>query len=326
MAEGPDGSVEPRPRERGSAWLRVLLIGGTLYFLGVGILVLTQNPNLFPTVIMLGGFLVPAAFVAFFYERRYLSRLSISTTALAFFYGGVLGVFAASLLEPIFIRQLDFFSAFLVGLIEEAAKILGVLVIARHRRHDAEMDGLILGAAAGMGFAALESTGYAFTGFVESGGSLSTMVAIILVRGLLAPLGHGTWTAILAAVLFREGHVGHFHLDRKVIGTYLLVSGLHGLWDGVPSLFTTILGRGVDLFVGQFIVGGVGIYLLVVLWRDARRRQLQELQAQATAAQRPAEAVVEQEAAAEAGEPEPLPAPEEESPPEQVPEEMRHGR
>ena len=70
-------------------------------------------------------------------------------------------------LEPFFIRQLDLGAILKVGLIEEFAKILGVLAIARHRRHDSEMDGLILGGAAGMGFAALESNGYAFTAFLD---------------------------------------------------------------------------------------------------------------------------------------------------------------
>src|SRR5258706_12178882 len=186
------------------SWWRVLLIGLLLYIIGIVILVLTGNPNLFPTVVLLGNFLVPVAYVVFFYERRYLSELTLPTTALTFFYGGVLGVFAASLLEPIFIRRLDIVTAFGVGLIEEFAKILGLLLIVRRRRHDSELDGMILGAAAGMGFAALESTGYAFTAFLLSGGSLSATVGMTLLRGLLAPLGHGTWTAILAGVLFRE--------------------------------------------------------------------------------------------------------------------------
>ena len=89
------------------SWWRVLLIGLLLYIIGIVILVLTGNPNLFPTVVLLGNFLVPVAYVVFFYERRYLSELTLPTTALTFFYGGVLGVFAASLLEPIFIRRLD---------------------------------------------------------------------------------------------------------------------------------------------------------------------------------------------------------------------------
>jgi len=83
-------------------------------------------------------------------------RVTMSTTAMSFVYGGILGVIAASILEPLFIHQLTILTVFVVGVIEAFVKILGVLVVARHRRHDLELDGLILGAAAGMGFAALE--------------------------------------------------------------------------------------------------------------------------------------------------------------------------
>lgn len=223
-------------KERKTAWLRVFIIGLLLFFTGVVVLMLTQNPNLFPTVVIIGNFLAPVMYIAFFYERRHLSRLSLPTTALSFFYGGVLGVFASAILEPIFIRQLDITTVFTVGIIEEFAKILGVLVIARHWQQNEEMDGLILGAAAGMGFAALESTGYAFSAFLISGGSLSTVVGITLLRGILSPVGHGTWTAILASVLFRESGEKHFHINWKVLGTYCAVVILHGLWDGLPGL------------------------------------------------------------------------------------------
>ena len=149
------------------SWWRILLLGLGLFALAVVVFALTGNPNLFPTAALIGNFVVPVSYVAFFYERRHMSQVTLVSTARAFFYGGVLGVFAAALLEPVFIRQLTFLSAFEVGLIEEFAKILGVLVVARHHRHDAEIDGIILGGAAGMGFAALESSGYVFTAFVE---------------------------------------------------------------------------------------------------------------------------------------------------------------
>lgn len=266
-------AAPPGPRERHS-WWRVLLIGFLLYVVGVGVLVLTGNPNLFPTVVLLGNFLVPVTYVAFFYDHRHLSQLTMPTTALSFFYGGVLGVFAAALLEPLFIAHLNAVTAFEVGLIEEFAKILGVLVIARHRRHDAELDGLILGAAAGMGFAALESNGYAFTAFLRSGGSLSVTVLVTLLRGLLAPIGHGTWTAILASVLFRESAAGRFHLNRKVVAAYLTVALLHGLWDGLPSALVALVASGGDVMIAQTLVGVIGLLILWRRWREAKRLQL----------------------------------------------------
>ena len=263
----------PSKPPKANAWLQALVTGFLLYIISVVFLILTGNPNLFPTVVMIGSFLVPVTYVTFFYERRHLSNLSLSSTIISFIYGGILGVLAASLLEPIFIRSVDFTSTIVVGLIEEFTKILGVFIIARHLRHDSEMDGLILAAAAGMGFAALESTGYAFTAFLASGGSLSQTVGVTLLRGILSPVGHGTWTAILASVLFRESREGHFRINFKVIGAYLLVSVLHGLWDGLPDLITSLLGSGLDVFVGQVFVGGAGLFVLWLRWREARRLQ-----------------------------------------------------
>ncbi len=208
-----------------------------LYAIGVLLLLATENASLFPTVAILGNFLVPATYVAYFYEHRHLSRVSVPTTAMSFIYGGALGVFAAAILEPLFIDQLGFQTAFVVGLIEEFAKVLGVWAIARRRRHDSELDGLLLGFAAGTGFAAFESTSYAVGAFVHSGGTLSVRVVRILLRGLIAPIGHATWTGLLAGVCFRETRDGRFRLTRPVLGAYLGVAILHGFWDGLLHLY-----------------------------------------------------------------------------------------
>jgi RsiW-degrading membrane proteinase PrsW (M82 family) len=273
MALGSQVPFDAANDKKFHGWWQVLLSGLSLYSLGLGVLVITENPNIFPTVVMLGTFLVPAAYVAFFYERRHLSDLSLPATFLSFVYGGVLGVFAAAVLEPLFIRRLDFATAFGIGFIEEFVKILGVLVIAHHRRHDSELDGLILGAAAGMGFAALESMGYAFTAFLRSEGSLSITVAVTLFRGILSPLGHGTWTAILAAVLFRESRAGRFRVNARVLGAYLTVVALHGLWDGLPGVIAAVVQADLDIFIAQISIGAIGLLILWRRWHEAVRLQ-----------------------------------------------------
>src|SRR4030095_6978018 len=184
---------------------------------------------------------------------------------------------AHCILKPLFIRRLDFATACSVGLIEEFVKILGILVLARHMRHDAEMDGLLLGVAAGTGFAGLEINGYAFAAFLRSQGSLSATVFVTLLRGLLSPIGHGTWTAILISVLFRESKAGHFRLNPKVIGAYLTVSILHGLWDGLPGAMTALFGPGLDVFAGQATIGLIGFFILWRRWREATRLQMESL-------------------------------------------------
>jgi RsiW-degrading membrane proteinase PrsW (M82 family) len=267
-----DAPAGVEDRQLGS-WWRILLGGMSLFVLSVVVFALTANPNLFPTVALIGNFLVPVSYVAFFYERRHMSNVTLVSTARAFVWGGVLGVMAAGLLEPIFVRQLTPASAIIVGLIEEFAKILGVLVVARHHRHDSEIDGVILGGAAGMGFAALESSGYVFTAFIDSGGSLSALVVVTLLRGLLSPVGHGTWTAILASVLFREAEPNRFRVNGAVIGAYLTVAVLHGLWDGLPPVVAQLTGSGVDVLVSQGVVGLVGLIILWRRWQEAVRRQ-----------------------------------------------------
>lgn len=267
------GIQPPEPVVRRNSWLKVLSTAAIFYILLLVALLLTDNSNLFPSLVMVGSFMVPVAYVAFFYEHRHLSRLTMPTISMTFVYGGLLGIIAAALLEPFFISQLNLGAILRIGFIEEFAKILGVLVIARSRRHDSEMDGLILGAAAGMGFAALESSGYAFTIFLKSHGSVSIVVVVTLIRGLLSPLGHGTWTAILASVLFRESRDGYFRINLQVIEAYLLVSILHALWDGMALVLTTVFNLGLGVLISDGVIGIVGLAVLWLRWREAVRLQ-----------------------------------------------------
>jgi RsiW-degrading membrane proteinase PrsW (M82 family) len=270
------------------SWRRILNVGLLLYLIGLVTFVLTATPTLFPALMLLGGFLVPVTYVAFFYQHRHLSSVSLPTVAQAFVYGGFLGAFAATLVESGYFSGLQAASltaaslALLTyvgaGLIEEAAKLLGVLVVARRARHDAEVDGIILGAAAGMGFAALESCGYVFAAYVTSRGSLSEALAVTALRGVLAPLGHGTWTAIVASVLFRETRRGRFRVDPAVVGAYLVAALLHALWDGtVPVVGLLHLPPVWSLLAALLVfpvIGTLGLIVLWLRWREAARRQL----------------------------------------------------
>ena len=257
----------PVPVVRRNFWLKILSTAAVFYIILLVILLLTVNPVMFPTVVIVGNFMVPVAFVVFLYERRYLSHLTVPTVSLAFLYGGLVGVIAASILWALFIGNVDLVSTLKIGFIEEFAKILGVVAIARLKWHDLEMDGLILGAAVGMGFAALESTGYAFAAFLESKGSISAAVEITLLRGLLAPMMHGTWTAILASMLFRESRNGRFRINLQVIGAYIFVSILHSMWNAANM----VIGLGV--LIALSVIGFIGLYVLRLCWREAVRLQ-----------------------------------------------------
>jgi RsiW-degrading membrane proteinase PrsW (M82 family) len=262
-------------------WLRVLLLGIALFVVTTIVMFATGNPNLYPTVILVGNFLVPVVFVTFLYDHQHLSTLASATIAQSFVIGGVLGVLGASVLEPLVLASsatadqgLTLTSALLVGLVEEGCKIIAVMILARRLRHTAEIDGLLLGAAVGMGFAALESTGYAFTAFLATRGFVGASIIETIVRGALAPFGHGVWTAILSAVLFRQSAPRHFRVSASVIATYLLVALLHGLWDGVPRLSFLVLPLGLRISIASLVLSAVGFAVLGWLWRQALRRQV----------------------------------------------------
>ena len=242
---------------------------------------LTNNPNLYPTVILVGNFLVPVVFVAFLYDHQHLSSMTPETIAKSFCVGGILGVLGASVLESLLLpiltnpnQGLSLSGGLAVGLIEEGVKILAVIFLARHMHRATTMDGLLLGAAVGMGFAAFESTGYAFTAFLLSHGYVGVSIAETVIRGLLAPFGHGIWTGILAAVLFRERRHDHFRITGLVILTYLFVSALHGLWDGLPRTIFFTVPPGIHISLVTLTLSVIGIVVFVMLYRRAKREEI----------------------------------------------------
>lgn len=276
---------EPQSVRRGGrGWLHVLWVGLVLFVLATIVLFLTGNANLYPTVILIGNFLVPVVFVAFLYDHQHLSMLSIETIGQSFLLGGTLGVLGASLLESLLLHPsgpnqgLSLGSALLVGLIEEGSKIAAVVFLARKLHPRPEIDGLLMGAAVGMGFAALESTGYAFSAFLSSHGHVGASITLTVIRGLFAPFGHGVWTGILGAVLFRASGPRHFRIRGLVIATYLFVSILHGLWDGLPLVVTLVivLPPGLPISVVTLVLSIIGIIVLAVLYRQALHQRLSQ--------------------------------------------------
>jgi protease PrsW len=294
-----DRAMTTRARElEGRQWRRVFLGGLLLWAASVLVTFWTANANLVPTVILLGSFLVPATFVVYAFERHADLVLTGQRIFTMFLYGGVLGVLGASVLEAEFLEQPSLLTYIGVGLIEEAAKLGALWLVAWRLPRYRMRDGIVLGALVGLGFAALENAGYAFNAMFTLGGlSLRNLVQTELLRGVLTPLGHGVWTAILGGVLFRTaGSRGRLGLSGAVVGWYLLVAMLHGLWDasrGIAVWLTLLLtatpvqwlliqrGRfpeptGAQVQVFSFLTWGLllvdallGILLLRGRWREA---------------------------------------------------------
>jgi RsiW-degrading membrane proteinase PrsW (M82 family) len=227
----------------GPAWRKTFLSGLALWIATVAVTFATGNANLIPTIILVGSFLFPVTFVTYAFEHadRVVTTQRIMTS---FVYGGVLGVLGASVLEDAFLGQPSALAFFGVGLIEEAVKLAALWWLARRLPRYTMRDGMVLGAAVGFGFAAFESAGYAFNAMFTSGGvPLLNLIETEFLRGVLSPVGHGLWTAILGGALFAAARRGRLRLSAAVVGWYLVVALLHALWDAsqILAVWLTLL-------------------------------------------------------------------------------------
>ncbi|HEV3497775.1 MAG TPA: trypsin-like peptidase domain-containing protein [Actinomycetes bacterium] len=85
------------------------------------------------------------------------------------------------------------------------------------------------------------------------------MVETEILRGILAPVGHGLWTAILGGTLFGvAARRGRLRLSRAVLGWYLLVALLHTLWDA---------SQGIAVWLTLLLTGTQVQWLLIRLGR-----------------------------------------------------------
>lgn len=242
-AAPPEGQAAP-PEVRPGLWRRCLWGGLALWVLTAVVTYATKNTTLLPTLILLGSFLVPAVFVLWAYERHGRD-LGANLILGAFLIGGILGVLGASVMEYYLLHP-SIWMFVGVGLIEEAVKLAALMfVVRRYARVHGLRAGLVLGATVGFGFAAFESAGYAFNAAITMEGiDLRSLLETEILRGVLAPFGHGLWTAIAGGVLLAYRRPdGRFRFAGPVIGAYLGVAVLHALWDSMHGIAIWLVAR-----------------------------------------------------------------------------------
>ncbi|WP_330172366.1 PrsW family intramembrane metalloprotease [Streptomyces sp. NBC_01498] len=227
------------------AWLPVLAVGLGLYFIVQATLVDTGNVNYVPAMIMLGAVVVPLSFLTFVAGRTGQWQVGPFTLGIAALFGGVVGIVTAGQLEFDTLRGLGTSTLIGIGLIEESCKlIVPVLILVWQARRGTVRvgDGLLIGVAAGMGFAALETMGYAFTALLASQGNIGDVEETLLLRGLTSPAAHMAWTGLVCGALW-GAVAARWSLGAvvRLVVTFLAAVALHALWDGTTGRFTYVL-------------------------------------------------------------------------------------
>ena len=174
----------------------------------------------------------------------------------------------------------DVSTLFFVGIPEETVKISIIAAIAlRARDFDEPMDGIVYGAAVGLGFAAVENVLY-----LAGAGTSWENTAIM--RGVLSVPFHGALGAIAGAYTARArfGRAlavrSRWHRPRLFLLAWLIPVALHTLFDAslfsLPNAKAGTAARGVEillLLLIALIVGFGTIVFAVLLARRIARRQ-----------------------------------------------------
>src|SRR5260221_2503899 len=306
MARQPESGLARLLRTQGRKnYWRVFLLGLVAYFAVSLVLLHTSNLHLVPLQMLLASALIPVVFVIFCWEQNAFADMPPAVVGVTFMSGAILGISIAAMVEPVLlplaslrsIGNIELTTALLIGLCEETAKVVAVAWFLRDRRIRSELDGLILGAAAGMGFAALETAGYGFVTFLTNfeiaastpavtlqfaiGTGIHDMNVQLLLRMSLAIFGHGVWTAIVGAAIWRERGQSTFRLTSGVVAAFAAAVGLHALWDWSPvaALQPSRMDSSIAMIaawavqIGWYlVVGAVGLFLLRFFLRESLQR------------------------------------------------------
>lgn len=254
-------STTPAEKDISTSWPKPWLFGRIFIVLAVTFVLLYIATDVFenlfavPGMIIMGSFAAPVSLLILFWKMNAPRNISFYEIGKMFFVGGTASIVATLVLYEVFpVYDLDFSSAIIVGAVEEVGKLAIILYFIKKMNPKYILNGLLVGAAIGAGFAAFESAGYAYT--IEAFFGESEMMNVIFLRGWMSIGTHVAWSAIAgAAVVYAKGahplkneHI--FNSDFLKLFSVSII--LHAVWD-MPL-------EGLQNFYFVFIV------LIIVAW------------------------------------------------------------
>ncbi|AQQ55136.1 PrsW family glutamic-type intramembrane protease [Planococcus lenghuensis] len=259
------GITTPQEHEISSSWPKPWLFSRVFitFFLTYALLYICtfmfENPLSIPGLITIGSFAVPFSLLIFFWEMNAPRNISIYEIAKMFFVGGAASLVLTLVLYSFLpVDDVDFSGAMIIGIVEETGKLGIIAYFIKKLNPKFILNGLLIGATIGAGFAAFESAGYAWYAYSASGFILGDemMLDVIVLRAWMAIGTHVAWSAIAGAALvyvkgqhsLMKDHLFDFRFVR-LLGVAII---LHAVWDMPLYSF--------DQFYFRFIV------LILLAW------------------------------------------------------------
>jgi RsiW-degrading membrane proteinase PrsW (M82 family) len=189
-----------------------------------------RNVNFLPGLMIAGSVAVPFTTLIFFWEMNAPQNIAFYRVIYVAMIGGILSMLVALVFFDILKNIIN---PITIGIAEELAKAITVITFVRYRKYRYILNGLLIGAAVGAGFAAFETAGYALRALLSGDGI--SLYNTILWRGIFAPGGHVAWAALTGAAFCRVQGDHPFKLNMlfrfKFLRVFFLVVIIHALWD-----------------------------------------------------------------------------------------------
>ena len=230
-----------------------------------------------PAVFMLSAAVVNVSAVVFFFEANIARNVSFADVLRILLAGGMASILLVQILPG---GTGDLVLSLSTGLSEELSKAL-ITAFFLNQMKDKRyiLNGLLIGAAVGGGFALFEDSGYIFRTFSSLG--VEGMLNTVLERGLTDLCGHVAWASAEGGALALCNGTGEFSwknfIDKRFLSILAICILLHGIWD---SFISELFGEYAMTLVFTSVIW---IVLIVLLHRGVS--QINVLAKQAAASQ-----------------------------------------
>jgi Predicted membrane protein len=284
------GGIETTPagEDVSSAWHKPWVCWRVLFFglIITGAFVFAyeeyKHPFMLPGIMILGAFAIPLAVLLFFYEMNVLRNVSFYKTLSCVITGGIISLIITTIIYNTSGGDgLDFFlGPMSAGIIEEAAKfIVAIIVVFTISGTKWTLQGMLVGAAIGVGFAGFETAEYGFYDLYKFG--LDEFYDTMMTRGIFSPFCHVVWTALSAGALYGEIGGKTFSIGMifkwNVVRILLFSITLHMLWNS-----GMLWSKDTIIKIIAWLLSIVGSWQAVLMMIQKGLNEIKDAQAQTT--------------------------------------------